>query len=160
MDSKGKPCALEARIEGVEVKRRVKREGVGFEYGLVVIFAFVLGGAVWWRRLPEVMVHVYWVLSTVCFAMYALDKKAAQTGLWRIPEARLHFIALLGGWPGALVAQAMFRHKTRKRSFRFGFWLTVLANCGFVGWLMSSEGAAMRRAIDRGWRALLAWVGR
>jgi uncharacterized membrane protein YsdA (DUF1294 family) len=37
----------------------------------------------------------------------------------------LHASELLGGWPGALVAQQVFRHKTRKLSYQSAFWLIV-----------------------------------
>ncbi|MFP5462920.1 MAG: DUF1294 domain-containing protein, partial [Gammaproteobacteria bacterium] len=37
------------------------------------------------------------------------------------------------GWPGALLAQQLLRHKTSKQSFLFGYWTTVLLNvAGFV----------------------------
>ena len=75
----------------------------------------------------------YLALSVVAYGMYAADKRAAQTGAWRVPENNLHLVALLGGWPGALVAQQRLRHKTVKPEFRAVFWLTVVANVlGFV----------------------------
>ena len=46
----------------------------------------------------------------------------------------LHGLEAAGGWPGALVAQRVFRHKTRKRSFQIIFWLIVLAHLAFWGW--------------------------
>jgi len=47
----------------------------------------------------------------------------------------LHFMAVIGGWPGALVAQEVFRHKSRKLSFRLVLWTTVALNCGALAWL-------------------------
>jgi uncharacterized membrane protein YsdA (DUF1294 family) len=41
---------------------------------------------------------------------------------------------LLGGWPGALLAQDLFRHKTSKTVFQAMFWCTVLLNCGGLAW--------------------------
>ena len=78
---------------------------------------------------PVVLFGVYVVLSLVLFGMYGLDKAAARKGRWRISEATLHVVALAGGWPGALIAQHVFRHKTQKQPFRTVFWLTVIANC-------------------------------
>ncbi|GAA4031011.1 hypothetical protein GCM10022212_31900 [Actimicrobium antarcticum] len=40
----------------------------------------------------------------------------------------MHLLALSGGWPGALIAQQIFRHKTVKEEFRQVFWITVAAN--------------------------------
>ena len=61
------------------------------------------------------------VLSGASFMLYAFDKAQAQRNAWRIPEASLHALALLGGWPGALLAQRRLRHKTQKTTFRWVF---------------------------------------
>ena len=75
------------------------------------------------------------VLSVTSFVMYGLDKAAAQRGTRRTPEATLHLVSLAGGWPGALLARHVFRHKTRKQPFRAVFWCTVAANLGVLVWL-------------------------
>jgi uncharacterized membrane protein YsdA (DUF1294 family) len=78
---------------------------------------------------------VYLGLSLLAFLAYAFDKSAAVSGRWRIAEQTLHLVSLAGGWPGALLAQQLLRHKTSKQSFIFAFWLTVLLNVGlFVAW--------------------------
>ncbi|GAA1507240.1 DUF1294 domain-containing protein [Agromyces terreus] len=85
--------------------------------------AYVVLDLPWW--LPAISAG----LSVVAFAAYGLDKAAAgRAGRRRTPESTLHLLGLLGGWPGALVAQQLFRHKTRKRSFRRVFWFTVVLN--------------------------------
>ena len=81
---------------------------------------------------------VYLVASAVAFLMYWADKSAARRGRRRIPEKSLHMASLLGGWPGALLAQKQFRHKTIKQPFQTVFWLTVVANLGLFGWLVHS----------------------
>ena len=68
------------------------------------------------------------VLSVLLFAVYWQDKRAAQAGRWRTPESTLHLLALLGGWPGAALAQHWLRHKSAKPGFRRMFWVTVLLN--------------------------------
>jgi uncharacterized membrane protein YsdA (DUF1294 family) len=57
-------------------------------------------------------------MSLLAYAAFALDKRRAKAGEWRIPEATLLALALLGGSPGAKLAQARLRHKTRKEPFR------------------------------------------
>ncbi|WP_024646049.1 DUF1294 domain-containing protein [Pseudomonas syringae] len=64
-------------------------------------------------------------MSLLAFVLYRRDKRQAGNGGQRTPENVLHSLELLGGWPGALLAQQMFRHKTRKVSFQVVFWLIV-----------------------------------
>lgn len=45
----------------------------------------------------------------------------------------MHLLSLVGGWPGALIAQALLRHKTRKTTFLIGYWLTVIVNYVALG---------------------------
>jgi uncharacterized membrane protein YsdA (DUF1294 family)/cold shock CspA family protein len=76
---------------------------------------------------------VYSVASLVCFFSYLSDKRKATSGRWRVPESTLHLLELIGGWPGALIAQQTLRHKTRKWSFQFTFWAIVFLH--FIAWI-------------------------
>jgi uncharacterized membrane protein YsdA (DUF1294 family) len=70
------------------------------------------------------------------FVIYAVDKSAAVNDRWRIPENTLHLLALSGGWIGAVFAQYILRHKTKKQPFRMLFLVTVVLNiCLFVYYL-------------------------
>lgn len=73
------------------------------------------------------------LMSFVCFTAYGLDKRLAKIGSRRIPEQTLHILALLGGWPGALLGQRYFRHKTQKLSFLLVFWCVVVMHVAVVG---------------------------
>jgi uncharacterized membrane protein YsdA (DUF1294 family) len=79
---------------------------------------------------------VYAIGSVATFAAYAWDKSAARSAGRRISERTLHLLALLGGWPGALLAQQVLRHKSRKQPFRIVFWFTVALNCGALVWFL------------------------
>ena len=82
---------------------------------------------------------IYAVLSLITFAVYAWDKRAARLGAQRTPETTLHFLELVGGWPGALVAQRLMRHKNAKVSYQCVFWLIVAVHlAGWVAVLRSS----------------------
>ena len=70
---------------------------------------------------------------------YREDKRLAERQEWRIPEATLHFWELFCGWPGALFAQACFRHKWKKLSFMIVFWLCVILNVVAVAWIVFPE---------------------
>lgn len=68
------------------------------------------------------------LINLLTYAVYWFDKKAAQKQARRVPERTLHVLSLLGGWPGALIAQQKFRHKTQKQPFKSIFYLTILIN--------------------------------
>jgi len=106
--------------------------------GLIAAFVAILVAAWLAGGFPALVLLIYSVASAVAFGMYAMDKKAAREDRWRIAESSMHLIALVGGWPGALLAQRAFRHKTRKPGFQIVFRLTVLINCGALAWLITS----------------------
>lgn len=107
---------------------------------LVFVAATVFSG-----RLPAAIVWSYVAASLVAFIAYALDKSAARSDRWRTKERTLHLFALAGGWPGALVAQRLLRHKSSKPSFQFAFWATVILNCCALAWFFSASGAEALR---------------
>lgn len=84
---------------------------------------------------PILVAAGYFGLSAVSYLMYRADKSAAQASRRRTPETSLHLADLLGGWPGALVAQQQLRHKTVKQPFQTLFWGTVILNLIAAGWL-------------------------
>ena len=79
-------------------------------------------------QLPVWAIAIPVLLSGLTYLIYDMDKKAAQQGKQRIPEKNLHLLALLGGWPGALLAQQKLRHKSAKTEFQQVFWATVVLN--------------------------------
>jgi uncharacterized membrane protein YsdA (DUF1294 family)/cold shock CspA family protein len=112
-----------------------------------VCFLVFVVGAVIAGRLPIVVLALYLVASLVAFFAYAFDKSAALRNHWRTQESTLHLFALLGGWPGALAAQRLLRHKSAKASFQATFWITVVLNCGALGWLFSPSGARTIQSV-------------
>ena len=70
-----------------------------------------------------IIAGVYGLMSLVTFVAYYFDKRAARLGRPRTPEATLHILELLGGWPGALLAQRLIRHKNAKVGYQAIFWL-------------------------------------
>ncbi|WP_051687208.1 DUF1294 domain-containing protein [Microbulbifer sp. HZ11] len=102
----------------------------GIFFGLITVFTLI-------GQLPPVIPLFYAGMSLLTYLVYYLDKSAARSGRRRTKENSLHLLSLLGGWPGALVAQQHLRHKTRKQPFRLIFWLTVTANLMALAWLHS-----------------------
>ena len=106
----------------------VGRRPASFDYLAVVAFflVYVFVSVAW--PMPPWVLGVYLVTSILSFIVYAVDKKAATSGGWRISESSLLALGIIGGWPGAIVGQQAFRHKTRKAGFRSVFWGTVILN--------------------------------
>lgn len=88
-------------------------------------------------RVSPPLIILYWSISLTTFFIYALDKFKAKRGTWRISEFSLHLLSLMGGWPGAAIAQQLLRHKSQKRTFRIRYWGTVLANSAALVWLLT-----------------------
>ena len=112
-----------------------------FAIAIATLFLAIICGLAAGGMLPLGVPAVYLAASVAAAIAYGADKSAAQRGAWRMPERTLHVLALMGGWPGALVAQRVFRHKSRKPSFLFAFWATVILNCGalvWFGWIAGS----------------------
>lgn len=100
----------------------------GLKLGILALLcALPLAGSLqlWLEQYLPWPLLAYLLVSIVSFIQYAMDKRSAEIGRWRTTENTLHITELLGGWPGALVAQQVFRHKTRKVSFQVVFWLIV-----------------------------------
>lgn len=76
---------------------------------------------------------IYCGMSILAVLGYAWDKRAAIAGRRRVPETTLHLIEALGGWPGALLARRIWRHKTIKPAYRMT--LAVIIFLHLVGWM-------------------------
>ncbi|EGQ7696847.1 DUF1294 domain-containing protein [Vibrio vulnificus] len=71
----------------------------------------------------------------------------AKDGRWRTPESTLHLLSLLGGWPGALLAQFLLRHKSKKQPFKFILWLTITLNIAGFLWLFTESGRHLVQVV-------------
>lgn len=105
------------------------------------LFIAAIAAATYVGLVGLVVAALYGGLSALSLLLYGMDKSAARSGGPRTPEATLHIIALAGGWPGAVLAQRMFRHKTIKQPFQRIFWCAVVANCAGLAWLLTSPEA-------------------
>ena len=93
---------------------------------LLFVIGYLVANALW--PIPLWVAGIYLATSLICFLVYAADKSAATAKRWRVSEATLLLWGVVGGWPGAIVAQQTLRHKTQKASFRSVFWFTVIVN--------------------------------
>lgn len=120
VDAKGRICARRVRF-----LRSGGRVGVGFWLLLAILLVLPLLAMLWlpvpwWQGAAGMF-----VVSAITYGLYGHDKTRAQSSGWRVPESTLHLAELLGGWPGALLAQRRLRHKCSKGSYQFVFWCIV-----------------------------------
>lgn len=59
-------------------------------------------------------------INIIGFAMMGIDKSRARKRAWRIPEAHLFIVAIVGGSIGSIIGMQIFRHKTRHWYFTIG----------------------------------------
>jgi len=126
-DAKGRVNATNIRFAGQKIEepkspRSIPRIPIALGFMALVVFCVATG------RAPFFLLATYVVMSIISYMAYCWDKDAAKKGAQRVPEANLHLMDLLCGWPGGLLAQHQSRHKTIKSSFQSVFWLTVFLN--------------------------------
>ncbi|MEH8019085.1 cold shock domain-containing protein [Rheinheimera muenzenbergensis] len=102
-----------------------------------VVLALLFG------KLPYVLPLLYIEASLMTYWLYKTDKEAAIARHGnRLAEESLQLFALIGGWPGAYIAQQQLAHKRSKLSFRREFGFVILGNALLVSWLLSPWGQA------------------
>ncbi|MBU1312080.1 MAG: cold shock and DUF1294 domain-containing protein [Gammaproteobacteria bacterium] len=138
-DEQGRLQALQVTFAGEKRKIKAAKHATTWPLWCVLAFAVGLSAAVAMAKLPLYVPLIYAGLSVFTFMAYWLDKRKAQAGQWRTPESTLQFMALLGGWPGALLAQSYLRHKSQKRAFLQVFYLGALLNLIALAWLHSQH---------------------
>jgi len=128
-DKTGRPCAK--KILRPELHSKQHSGGAVIPI-LVCAYLLFLGFQTYRSVFPDELPLVIAVLSLLSYLQYGHDKNLARRHAFRTPEARLHFIDLLGGWPGGWLAQRRYRHKLSKPSFMAAFYVTAFLNMGFL----------------------------
>lgn len=68
----------------------------------------------------EIIQNYLIITNIVTFLVYGLDKWKAKKSKWRIREAALMGLAVLGGSIGAWLGMKVWHHKTMHKKFRYG----------------------------------------
>ena len=123
------------RMRPPKPRRAARRINIAPWLALATIVLAPVLVFMWFRDRRFALLAVYVSASLVTFCAYGMDKAAAVQKRQRTRENTLHLLALIGGWPGAFLAQSVFRHKSSKPSFQTVFFVTVIINCGVVAWL-------------------------
>ena len=122
-DTNGRAQAGSVAFVGERVPSATLSERSNVSLIFAAAFLLFVVGSAFAGKLPFVVLGLYLVASAVAFVAYALDKS------------------------GALAAQKLLRHKSKKQSFQIVFWTTVVLNCGAFGWLFSPTAAGVLHSI-------------
>lgn len=86
----------------------------------------------------EQLILIYLIaMNVVTFFMYGIDKWKAKRSKWRISEATLLSLAVIGGSIGAWLGMRVWHHKTMHKKFQFGIPLIIVAQVAMIIWLTS-----------------------
>ena len=99
---------------------------------VIPVFALLLGALHWEHPLPRAVPTLYSALSMALVLVYGMDKWAARRGAARVAPWSLHVVAVMGGWPGALIGQQLFRHKTTEPLFLRITWAMAALNIALL----------------------------
>lgn len=147
VDNKGRFQAENIRYSAERAISTTSHKNWSFDTFFAVLFCSFLALVVLVGRLPLAVLGVYFLASVVAYLAYAIDKSAAQNNRWRTQESTLHLFGIVGGWPGALLAQKWLHHKSKKKEFQLVFWATVIINCSALGWFLTKSGSAFLNSI-------------
>ena len=75
------------------------------------------------------------VINIVTFLVYGIDKWKAKQGSWRLSEASLLILAVIGGSIGALLGMKIWHHKTMHKKFKYGLPLILIIQIILIGYL-------------------------
>ena len=146
-DAKDRLSATEVHYVGNFKENPVTIGKSAYPVWFTLIFLTLMWLAVFLETLPLFVLVIYSISSLLTFILYWLDKRAAENGTQRTPESTLQLLSLVGGWPGGLFAQRIFRHKSTKKSFQFGYWLTVFFNISVLFVITSPPGQRLFRVL-------------
>lgn len=82
-----------------------------------------------------IIIYYLLVINAVAFIVYGIDKLKARKGRWRIPEATLLLLALVGGSIGSWLGMKVWHHKTMHLKFKYGLPVIFLLQLALAVYL-------------------------
>ena len=83
-------------------------------------------------RMTDTIIYLFIGINVLTFFVYGIDKWNAKQGRWRISEATLLMLAVIGGSIGALLGMRIWHHKTMHKKFKYGIPLILLAQIALL----------------------------
>ena len=87
------------------------------------------------NTLHSYLIYYLLAINAVAFIMYGIDKYKAKKAKWRIPEATLLLLALLGGSIGTWMGMKVWHHKTMHKKFKYGIPAILLIQIALMAYL-------------------------
>ena len=98
----------------------------------------IIGNLLWWlgmNTLHSCLAYYLLGINAVTFIVYGIDKYKAKKAKWRIPEATLLLLAVLGGSIGAWIGMKVWHHKTMHKKFKYGIPAILLIQVALMAYL-------------------------
>ena len=98
----------------------------------------IIGNLLWWlgmNTLHSCLAYYLLGINAVTFIVYGIDKYKAKKAKWRIPEATLLLLAVLGGSIGAWMGMKVWHHKTMHKKFKYGIPAILLIQIALMAYL-------------------------
>ena len=87
------------------------------------------------NTLHSYLAYYLLAINAVTFIVYGIDKYKAKKGKWRISEATLLMMAVIGGSIGAWAGMRLWHHKTMHKKFKYGIPLLSIMQIALVAYL-------------------------
>ena len=87
------------------------------------------------NTLHSYLAYYLLAINVVTFIVYGIDKYKAKKAKWRIPEATLLLLAVLGGSIGAWMGMKVWHHKTMHKKFKYGIPVILLIQIALMAYL-------------------------
>ena len=84
--------------------------------------------------IQEAVIYYLVIINIITFLVYGIDKWKARKSLWRIREASLLMLAVLGGSIGAWLGVKVWHHKTQHKKFRYGIPAIIIVQIAVIGY--------------------------
>lgn len=87
-------------------------------------------------EIQEIIIIYLTSINVATFITYGIDKMKAKRSKWRIREASLLLLAVLGGSIGALLGMKVWHHKTMHKKFKYGVPAILIVQMAIIGYLL------------------------
>ena len=87
------------------------------------------------NTLHSYLAYYLLAINVVTFIVYGIDKYKAKKAKWRIPEATLLLLAVLGGSIGTWMGMKVWHHKTMHKKFKYGIPAILLIQIALMTYL-------------------------